>query len=31
MVTQLHLGAQVAAVLDLQGPPPWPSNAAATE
>jgi hypothetical protein len=26
MVTELHLGAQVAAVLDLRGSPPWPSS-----
>jgi hypothetical protein len=25
MATGQHLGAQIAAVLDLQGPPPWPS------
>jgi hypothetical protein len=31
MVTELHLGAQVAAVLDLQGPPPWPSVSTASE
>ncbi len=27
MAAEQHLGAQIAAVLDLQGPPPWPSGA----
>src|SRR5208337_5667360 len=31
MVAEQHLGAQVAAVLDLQGPPPWPAGAASRE
>jgi hypothetical protein len=31
MMTELHLGAQVAAVLDLQGPPPGPPSVAASE
>jgi hypothetical protein len=27
MAAEQHMGAQIAAVLDLQGPPPWPSRA----
>jgi hypothetical protein len=31
MTSELNLGAQVAAVLDLQGPPPWPPSVPASD
>jgi hypothetical protein len=31
MTSELHLGAQIAAVLDLQGPPPWPPRVPASD
>jgi hypothetical protein len=31
MMSELHLGAQIAAVLDLQGPPPWPPSVPAAD